>query len=313
MKIVAPLNSLSELNPLIQAGADEIYFGYLDKRWTAKYEAFTGNRRENYTANITEENELTEIVYLLNCMCIQFAVTMNDRYSQGQYSSVRYVLDNLAKVGVKNLIIADTGLMLALNEWGYKFDIHASTGSGCFNHKSVDFYKSFNGVSRVILPRQLTINEINAISCNVSGIEIEVFGMYGKDPFIDAFCRFHHGIHMFVNGLGPCGCMRLNESELIGADCRKEKKPYECLNTLYVDGCSACALPKLDGSRVSHVKVVGRSAKIERKIEAIAMMKHAIEVSGTELSYQEKTAQNRKRFFLIYHKECEKNNCYFAE
>lgn len=310
LKIVAPINKFEELQSIIDAGADEIYFGYLDKRWSDKYDAFTGNRRENYEANISDRVELKKIIYRLNELSVKYAVTMNDRYSYGQYSDLRKVLDVLADEGVENIIVADIGLVMAVREWGYDFRLQISTGGGTFNHLTADFYKATGNVSRIILPRQLTIDEINSIVDD--SIEYEVFGIYGKDPYIDAFCRFHHGINRCVPGLGPCGCMRVNESNLI-MDSKSIGTPYKCLNMLYVDGCAACAFPKLDHSKIGYVKVVGRAAKTARKTEAIVMMKKAVEIACSSVPYEEKVLLNKRNFISIYRKECEKNNCYFAE
>ena len=77
LKIVAPINNYEEIKCVIDYGADEIYFGYLDKEWSEKYGAYTGNRRENYEANITDRNYLKRVIHYLNERGIKYAVTMN--------------------------------------------------------------------------------------------------------------------------------------------------------------------------------------------------------------------------------------------
>lgn len=310
LKIVAPINNYEEIKCVIDYGADEIYFGYLDKEWSEKYGAYTGNRRENYEANITDRNYLKRVIHYLNERGIKYAVTMNDRYSNGQYNDLKKVLDILASENVENIIVSDIGLIMAITEWGYDFKVQISTGGGTFNHLSASFYKSVGNVSRIILPRQLTINEINTIADD--SLEYEVFGIYGKDPYIDAFCRFHHGINKCISGIGPCGCMRVNEASLI-MNSSSIGTPFKCLNTLYVDGCAACALSNMDSSIIGYVKVVGRSAKTQRKLEAIKMMKKAVEIASSNLPQEEKILMNKRNFKSIFQKECEMNNCYFIE
>lgn len=308
LNIVAPINSIEEITPVINAGADEIYFGYLDKAWADKYSAFTGNRRENFVANITDEMELAGIVEKLKSTQIDYAITLNDRYTNGQYEDLHSVLEKFVNLGVENIIVADVGLVLKVLEWGYPFNLQISTGGGTFNHLTASFYKSFSNVKRIILPRQLTIEEINALATD--DIQYEIFGIYGKDPFIDAFCRFHHGINECIPNLGPCGCMRVNEATLYGKHTEKGT-PYKCLNTLYVDGCAACSLPKVNHDKIGFIKVVGRSAKTSRKLEAISMMKNAILISN--IPYDEAVKMNKENFKNIYKRDCQKNNCYFAE
>jgi len=306
--IVSPINSINELYPLYEAGAREFYFGYLDPDWVETYDCFTGNRRENYKANFVELNDVKELVSELKKLNVHYAVTFNDRYTSDQYDMLKKILFYLVENGVNRMIVADVGLVLCIREWGIPVDLQISTGGGTFNHNTVNFYKNL-GIKRIIFPRQLQIAEINKIVEKNRDLEYEIFGMYGRDPYIDAFCRFHHGLNCMIPGVGACGCERLNNSPISDDETKESFLPYQCLNNLYVDGCLACGLLNLNMENVQYYKIVGRAAKTARKLEAVRFM---TEVLSFDRSDSARFVQNCKEYFKeIYGSTCSPDNCYY--
>jgi len=307
--IVSPINSITELYHLYNAGAREFYFGYLNKQWVDEYGAFTGNRRENFEANFTDLNEIKELLIQINELGVNCAITFNDRYTYHQYDMLKKVFSEVVDAGASRIIVADIGLIVQINNWKLPLEIQISTGGGTFNHQTVNFYKEM-GIKRIIFPRQLTISEINQIVKNDLSMEYEIFGMYGRDPYIDAFCRFHHGMNCIIPKLGSCGCMRLNNANIRNSQSNHMFKPYGCLNTLYVDGCCACGIMILNKEAIKYYKIVGRAAKTERKIQAITFMKQVleyIEIGNTE-NFQK---YNKEVFNEVYGEPCTIENCYY--
>lgn len=312
VKIVTPINNIKEVHELIKEGAGEFYFGYLDPDWMQYYGAYSGNRRENYLANFIDISSVKEVSQLLASQGIEGAITFNDRYTDSQYSLLKEILHKIEEAGITNVIVADIGLIQMIRKWAFSFNIHVSTGGGVMNHSAVKFYLD-HGAKRIIFPRQLTIEEMNQMTLMFSGVEFEVFGMYGRDPYIDAFCRFHHGINSVIPGLGSCGCIRLNNSAIMNKedDAISNGNPYRCLNSLNVDGCAACALYGLDRAKINYIKIVGRGSKTERKVKAVRMIKKSLEELENFKTYSDYEKHCKKIFKENFNVSCIKNNCYF--
>ncbi|MBR0350460.1 MAG: hypothetical protein IJH76_01325 [Clostridia bacterium] len=62
MKILAPISSLKEVEKVINAGADEVYCGIIDKKLTEKYSLPFINRRPFDNCNLSSFNELKGVV-----------------------------------------------------------------------------------------------------------------------------------------------------------------------------------------------------------------------------------------------------------
>ncbi len=316
MKLVVPINNYQEIDRLIEEGADDFYFGYLDKEWLLKYSCFSGNRRENFHANFTEINDVYNATQKIHSAGMKIAVTMNDRYTESQYDSLKPVVDKIVDAGVDAFIIADLGLLLKFKEWNIKAGIHISTGGGVFNQQTALFFQDFN-VERIILPRQLSLSEIKCIA-ECSNTSFEIFGIFGRDPYIDAFCRFHHGINCIFPKIGPCGCIRLNEADFrcVGTcqeqnDERQIFKPFRSLNHIQVDGCAACILPFLNIQNVNYLKIVGRGANTDRKVQGIRMLKHGLQLANKEMDISEVVTSCKAKFNEVFSEYCVQSNCYY--
>ncbi|GIL16481.1 MAG: peptidase [Oligoflexia bacterium] len=72
-------------------------------------------------------------------------------------------------------IMSDPGLMMMAREAFPDINIHLSVQANCMNWQSVKFWHKSLGVSRVILSRELGINEIKEIKDRVPEIELEAF------------------------------------------------------------------------------------------------------------------------------------------
>ena len=72
------------------------------------------------------------------------------------------------------LIMADPGLIMMVREHWPEMDIHLSVQANSMNSASVKFWQSV-GLTRVILSRELSLDEIEAIRQDCPDMEIEVF------------------------------------------------------------------------------------------------------------------------------------------
>lgn len=190
----APFTRVEEVELLRNAGADELYCGYvtegLTKRWPS---AFLILNRRGENDSFEKYKTFKKAVEQANNYNMPVFVTLNGLYTPEQYP---LLIDLVKRVecleGVKGIIIADLSFLLTLKKNNFKKEIHISTGGTCFNSSTVDFYKDL-GVNRIVLDRQLTPYEIGNIASKIkSKIEIEIFIINVNCNFIDGFCNFFH-------------------------------------------------------------------------------------------------------------------------
>lgn len=92
-------------------------------------------------------------------------------------AKLRTYLDDMAPVMALKpdaLIMADPGLMMMIRERWPQMPIHLSVQANAVNHAAVKFWRSA-GVSRVILSRELSLDEVAEIRQECPDTELEVF------------------------------------------------------------------------------------------------------------------------------------------
>jgi putative protease len=202
MKILAPINKSKEVEQIIKQGADELYCGVMPVDWRDKFtNVASPNRREWTSANLSSLDELKKTVDIAHAYQTPVYLTINSFYSNEQYPLILKQIEQTKEIGVDGFIIADIGLLLALKRLNLDVEIHISNTGTVFNSETIEFYKDL-GASRIILPRQLMVDEIDELVKGENEINFEVFIMNSGCKNIDGFCAFHHGVneifHPFV-------------------------------------------------------------------------------------------------------------------
>lgn len=337
-RILAPFTHIEDIKLLKNAGADELYCGYvneeLTKRWPLAFNVL--NRRgenssfENYVifkkaVEQAEKNSLP--VY----------VTVNGLYTPEQYPFLLELISTIERLrGVRGIIVADLGLLLTIKKNNFKKEIHMSTGGNVFNSQTVDFYSNL-GANRVILDRQLTANEIeDTVSKMKSKIDIEIFIIAeGCGGFIDGFCTFFHCLekaHRTKVGKGVFLLPQYNiEQESRGCNFHKgllsagrfkafSSATYQEYNRslryqphiVQRIGCRICDLYKLYHYPIKGLKIIGRGLPRARQVELISKVRSWLEHRDmSERGYKEKCKSLVSRTFLKNGLRCSKFDCYF--
>ena len=157
LSLLAPARDKSVAFAAIQAGADAIYIGA--PAFGARQAA--GNSLE----------DLAEVVTYAHTYGVQVLVTLNTLLHDDEYSQAVALAHALYQIGVDALIIQDLHLL--------DFDLppirlHASTQCDNRTPEHVAHLRDL-GFKRVVLARELSINEIRAIHEAVPDIELEAF------------------------------------------------------------------------------------------------------------------------------------------
>lgn len=276
MKILAPLRNSDEVAPLCAAGAHEFYCGLTPPGWEDTFGPAWVHRRNPKSAGVPSLADLRRIVALAHPRPV-YATLNAPSYPAGAVPRlVEFAKMLVRDVGVSALIVAEWELLLALCDEGLAPRIHVSSLATCRNPGAAAFYRSL-GVSRVILPRQMTLREIEETA--IPGLEWEVF-------LLNDGCAFEEGICATSHAFGPY-CI----DDRIGDRFPRLDQRYEfwkwTLNNCgcqtsrgYTLGpCGLCALPRLARLGVASLKVVGREASLERKLASVRLAAIAVNLA----------------------------------
>lgn len=292
MKVLVPLNSAEYLDKFVEAGADELYLGFYDEKWFHQFGEYCDiNRMSGFkqNANRYDFTQMIELVKRIKDLGRSAFVTMNANcYGEAQvaYMEKEY-FPMLKKAEVDGLIVSDIHLAKAAHDYG--IPTVASTMCAIYNSDIAGcFYEE--GVKRIILPRDLSLDEIADICKARDDMEYEVFFMRNGCVLSDCYCL---GMHRRECG-ATCGFLR-SHGKLFVTDPKDfgEKQKIDTNDYLYNemfhhDACGMCALYRMKEMGVNALKIVGRADRYESVCEDIRLTKRnlaIVDACGSEEEY----------------------------
>jgi putative protease len=180
IELLAPAGSPEALDAAIGEGADAVYLGL--KNFNARM------RTSNFAYS-----QFEGAVRSLRRMGKKIYVTVNTVFEQREGDRVFQFLKYLAAVGPDALIVQDFGVACLVKEHFPSLKLHASTQMNIASAKGVNLL-SKQGFSRVVLARELSLDEIKGIR-QETNMELEVF-VHG------ALCISASGLCLFSSFLG---------------------------------------------------------------------------------------------------------------
>ncbi|MBQ7612655.1 MAG: U32 family peptidase [Spirochaetaceae bacterium] len=180
VELLAPCGSVETLNAAINEGADAVYLGL--KTFNARMRS-TNFSWSQFQAAVEMVHKRGKKIY----------VTLNTVITEDELVSMFSILQFLQEVGPDALIVQDLGLVQLVRDFFPRLKLHASTQMNIASSKAANAM-SRSGISRVVLARELSLDEIRTIKKNTS-CELEVF-VHG------ALCISESGICLFSSFLG---------------------------------------------------------------------------------------------------------------
>lgn len=335
IKILSPISRSDEVEDVITAGADELYCGILLDDWRNSYTvSASSNRRQEdnhilgTSPHFKKFEELKESAKLAHSHGVPVILTLNEHYySQDQYSHLMLYVDEALAAGVDAFIVGDSAFILSLRERGIDIAIHISTAGTAFNSETVKFYQEL-GATRIILPRHLTIEEIESIASQVSDIELEAFILNSRCANIDGFCTFQHGLaDLFpdekLKEQYRNACMLPYNVSVYAAAAdqldpiTKEKISWErqsIWSALHIDDrpCGACALYEFSQIGLHGVKIVGRQNSKSKKVKDVKFLRTLINFLSVKNPNKEEFRKfSRSLYQETYKWPCLVFKCYY--
>ena len=161
-EVLSPAGDSECLDAALMYGADAVYLAKKDFGMRAAPKNFT-------------QGELLEACKKAHSLGRRIYLTCNTLPHNRELSALPDFAREASEAGVDAFIVSDIGVMSVLKEHAPNVDIHISTQAGIVNYASAgELYKM--GASRVVLARELSLDEIKQIRDNTPPeLEIETF------------------------------------------------------------------------------------------------------------------------------------------
>lgn len=160
-ELLSPAGTLQNMRYAFAYGADAVYAG--QPRYSLRVRNNEFNH-ENLQLGINEAHALGK----------KFYVVVNIAPHNAKLKTFIRDLKPVVDMGPDALIMSDPGLIMLVRENFPEMDIHLSVQANAVNWATVKFWKQM-GLTRVILSRELSLEEIEEIRTQVPDMEIEIF------------------------------------------------------------------------------------------------------------------------------------------
>lgn len=250
-ELLAPAGDMERLKMAVLYGADAVYL------------AGTSYGMRAFAGNFSDE-ELPQAVAFAHSHGVRVHCTINTMPRNDEAARLPEHLERLADAGVDALIVADLGAFTMAGKYAPRCERHISTQASICNYETARAWHDL-GASRVILARELSLEEIRTIRDKTpADLEIEAF-VHG------AMCVSYSGRCLLSNYMtgrdssrGACAQPCRYQYALV-----EEKRPgeyfpvYEDEKGTYImnsrDMCMIDHLPDLIAAGVDSVKIEGRA------------------------------------------------------
>lgn len=159
-ELLSPAGSRDSVYAAVNNGCDAVYLG--GKNFGARQFA------DNFS-----ETDIEEIIDYCHLRGVKVYVTVNTLYKEKELKHMMDFVRSLYEAGADAVIVQDIGAAMLIKEYYPKLSVHASTQLTANNVEDVRFLKE-NGFDKVVLSRELSLDEIKKIKSEVD-VELEVF------------------------------------------------------------------------------------------------------------------------------------------
>ena len=160
-ELLAPAGNLHKLKLAFYYGADAVYVG--GKSFSLR----------TFADNFTDE-ELAEGIAYAHARGKKVYVAVNIFARNADFERLTEYFRTLERLGADAVLISDLGVFRACRKAAPDLPIHISTQANTTNSQSAAMWKEL-GASRVVLARELSLEEIAKIHEENPGLELEAF------------------------------------------------------------------------------------------------------------------------------------------
>ena len=180
IELLSPAGDFECLKAAVQNGANSVYFGV--SKFNARF----------YATNLNLDT-LRDAISYCKIRNVKTHLTLNTLVKDSEFEDAVLLAKEAYEAGIDAIIVQDLGLAQYLIHHFPDLPIHASTQMTAHNLQGVLELEKL-GFKRIVLARELPINEIEYI-CSNSSVEIETF-IHG------ALCICYSGQCLFSSVVG---------------------------------------------------------------------------------------------------------------
>ena len=159
MELLSPAGNIEKLYYAYEYGADAAYIGIKNFSLRAKADNFSADEYE--AIRRVKGNK-------------KLYTALNIYFHDSDIETLEKESDYIHQYPLDGFIISDIGILGYLKKNFPDKELHLSTQANCVNTEAAKMYHDM-GIKRIVLGRELSLKEIEAIKNNVPGLEIEVF------------------------------------------------------------------------------------------------------------------------------------------
>ena len=163
-ELVCPAGSLPALKAAVDNGADTVYLGYKND-----------TNARNFAGLNFDDKSMREGIAYAHSRGRHILMAINTFPQPGREADWRRAVDGAAALGVDAVILADVGLLDYASKRHPQLRLHLSVQGSATSYEAVNFAQREFGVQRAVLPRVLTLAQVEHVIKNTT-VEIEVFG-----------------------------------------------------------------------------------------------------------------------------------------
>ena len=163
VELLSPVGDQEKLEYALKYGADAVYLGPALFSLRTSKNAFT---LKNIPEVVQKVHSVGKRVYL----------TLNTMPTERLLPKIEEFSAQLRATGIfpDAFILSDPGVLEVLKRnWQDKVEYHLSTQANCINSLSARFWAR-NGIKRIILGRELTLEDIRQVKENLSGLDLKL-------------------------------------------------------------------------------------------------------------------------------------------
>ena len=269
IELLSPAGDMERLKMAVLYGADAVYL------------AGTDFGMRSFAGNFTPE-ELPKAVQFAHDHGVSVHVTVNTMPRNDEVANLPAYLEQLQDAKVDALILADLGAFTLAGKYAPKCARHVSTQQSIANYECAKAWYDL-GASRVVLARELNLEEIRTIRQNTpKELEIETFGHGAMCVSYSGRCLLSNYMTGRDSNRGACAQPCRYQYALV-----EEKRPgeyfpvFEDEKGTYIlnskDMCMIDHLKDLQDAGVDCIKIEGRAKSAYYAAVVTGAYRHAID------------------------------------
>jgi len=191
--LIIGIDETTDIDMLLDDSIKQFYFGYITKEYLDTYSTQTSlNRRYRLKEQFTSLDNISTIIDKIHQKNGTIYLALNSFTSNDIMQKFSLELYELFKEKVDGIIVANITIASMLKSKGYK-NIVISNLFGLYSCDAVEFVINQFDPIKVILPRDISLENIKTIVSSFPNTQFECF-LYGDNcRFSESFCFSEHG------------------------------------------------------------------------------------------------------------------------